>query len=338
MKIKKDELLNKLNLLKSTALGWKGILDISNTFIFTGDHLIAYNDKTSMCIDFETDFECCIPGLSFYEIINKIKKDTITIKLEKDELNIKGGNIKAMFKIIDTDINFIKELFKLGKVKWKKLPEDFFEGLHLCSFSVSNDLTRPIFTALYIKDNNIYSTDNLRISRYEMDSSIKDEILIPASSLVEIQSIKNFNKYYLTDGWIYFKNEDNMIFALRTVEGEYPDASHFFDNVEGTIIELPEDLINNLEAVSVVIKDQHELDKKINVQIFEGQIICKGEQEIGWVETTDFVKTNEQLEFTINPQFFYQVIKKNRNLIYDENIVMFHSKKFDHIISLFTEE
>ena len=338
MKIEKNELVEKLSLLKNTALGWKGILDISNTFIFTGEYLIAYNDKTSMCIDFKTDFECCIPGNSFFEIVNKIKKDTIEIKMKGDELNIKGGNIKAMLKTINTDIDFIKELFKLNKVKWKKLPEDFFDGLYLCSFSVSKDLTRPVFTALYIKDNNIFSTDNLRISHYEMEGSIKDEILIPASSLTEIQSIKDFDKYHLTEGWIYFKNEFNIIFALRTIEGDFPDAFSFFENVEGSIIELPNELLENLEAVSVIIKDQHEMDRKINVQIFEGQIICKGEQETGWVETVDLIDTKEQLEFVINPQFFYEVLKKNNHLIYDDNVVMFHSKKFNHIISLFSEE
>ena len=161
MKIKKEELLDVLYTVKP-GLAKKAIIEQATHFIFTGDDVCTFNDQISISCPIETDFKCSVPADKFYEVINKIDSDEITIIQKDNELTINGKKVKSGLAI-STDDEVIKMLDEMDfpdDKDWKKLPKDFSDGISLCSFSVSNDISHPYLSNILVSGKNIISSDD----------------------------------------------------------------------------------------------------------------------------------------------------------------------------------
>ncbi|KKL67773.1 hypothetical protein LCGC14_2131610, partial [marine sediment metagenome] len=191
MKIKTKELLKAL---KETKAGTakKTLTQEEPTYIFTETNLLTYNDQTCIQYPFESDFQCSIPATEFYDIISKIDDKEINLKLTEDKLAIKSKSVNANLSTIQQEdiLQLIQDLGIDSIKKWKKLPEDFIEGVFLSSFSVSKDMSQPYLTCIFVDDKRIISSDNYRISRYTMKSRTRQSFLIPGDSALALSKFE----------------------------------------------------------------------------------------------------------------------------------------------------
>lgn len=345
MKFKKDELLDVLYTVKP-GLAKKAIVEQATHFIFTGEDVCTYNDQVSISCPIETDFKCSVPADKFYDVLSKIDSDEIDISLKDNELIIKGKKVKSGLSISTEDevIKILDEMDFPDDKDWKKLPTDFIDGIKLCMFSVSKDISHPYLSNILVYDNNIMSSDDNRISLYEMKSKIKDRFLIPGTSITSLIDF-DIKEYFLGESWIYFVTDDDVIFCSRIVNNETGmsnmiEAEDYFD-FDHIQLELPDELLKAIDTTSILADGEFDIDKRIDIIIENGVIKCRGEkQEIGWIEVEEKInnfKNNEKIEITINPIFLQQILKKSLIMNYGDDRALFISDNFKHLISLIVE-
>jgi len=333
MNIQKTNLLNILRAIKP-GLSAKGLIEQSDCFAFTGDMVITYNDRITIGYPFETDFDGAVSANELYKILQEISEEDIDLSVsEKNELVIKSKSTKAKLNLFETKEEIIQTI-NTRIDKWENLPIDFIEGISLCLFSTSTDMTQGFLTCLNIIEDKIISSDNLRISQFIMSSEM-ESFLLPASSAIELVKF-DVNKYYLSDSWAYFKSDSGAILCSRIMSDEYPDVEGLL-NLTGDRFKLPKDVQKAIKTASILAEGDFDIDKRIEITVSKDKIKCVGEREIGWVESEKDISFDGTIKFGIHPDFFYHVLNKATTAIYNEDKLLFKSGSFKHLVLLYKE-
>lgn len=336
MKIKRSELLKALSLVKP-GLAKKEIVEQSTHFIFNKEEIVAYNDYICITHPFKTDFKCSIKAEEFYKLLQSMKEENITVECGKDmivKINDKETRVGLSATKEGKIDEYINQLDIKNIKKWKILPKDFIQGVYLCMFSISKDMTSGTLSCLSIVDNKISSSDNLRISQYEMGDSIKNDLLIPLQSVVELVKYP-VTKYCLIDSWIHFKTDEGIVFSTRIMKGDFPDVGKFLD-LKGTKINLPKELQEAMQLTKIVVEDSLDIvDQKVELTIKKDIITCRGDGKISWAEKdVVFSYKGKEIKFLVNPLFLSQVLNKTTSVIVGEEKALFISDSFKHVMVL----
>jgi len=335
MKLNRKELLEVLTKLRPVVAKESITGEQLNYFTFSGDHVFTYNDYLCVSHPFKDNFlDCSVPAAEFFDILKKIEEEEIDISPDKkNNLKIESKSIRANLKTID-GVDVILNLSDIKK--WSKLPEDFVEGISICLFSVGKDDGLSYLTCLDVREDSVVSSDNYRISRFNLEGKIKNPFLLPGSSAKELIKYE-IVKYYLGSSWVYFKTKDGVIICSRLVNEEYPDIGDYFD-FKGKQTELPNDMKSSVEIASILAEGDFNIDKKIEVSIGGGKIKCKGENEIGWIEKTIPIESKVELKIFINPLFFGKILELSNYVKIGDGKALFKADKFEHLISLLPNE
>jgi len=334
MKINKNELLEILIKLRPVAENKDSIKEQLNYFTFLDDYIFVYNSYLSISYPYKNNFNCSILADEFFNILKKIEDDKVEIITnENNKIKIKSKEVRANLINKDNEIspNFINKS-DLTKIKsWSKLPEDFLEGLLICLFSIGNT-GEPYLSCLNIKGNNIISSDGNRISRFNMKNKIKSSFLLFGESAKEIIKYKP-KEYYLDSSWVYFKTKDNIIICSKLIDDDYPSVSEYFD-IKGKKVILPNNIISAVDIASILAIGDFDIDKRIEIIIEDGEIICRGEKDIGWLEKRTVIKSKAKLKFFINPLFFSKILELSNYMEVTEEHALFKADNFEHLVCL----
>jgi hypothetical protein len=341
MKIKKAALLKALESIKP-GLAKKQIIESDKDFIFTGNDVLTYNSQMSIFYPFETDFKCSVPSFELYNIIKNIKEDEIEISVLENKLNIKSEKTKANISISKAEkISEIISSLDLNKIMENllPLPKKFLEGIELCLLSASNDLTKPSLSSILIKNNLIMSSDSFRISKFDMDESIEKTFYIPINSAIELIKLPVVD-YCYNENFIFFSTKEDVLFFCQAINPEiiynYED---FFDNFKGINITLPNDISEMIKSSSVFSEGDFTTEKMIQIKILKNEIKCKGENGIGWIESSSKIDFNSDIgiNFSINPEFFSKILQYSTKISYQKGKILFSMENFSHLIALMGE-
>lgn len=331
MKINRLEFIDILQKIRP-GLGKKDIVEQTTHFIFTGKNLLTYNDQISISYPFRSKIKCSVPADEFYKILNEIDCDDLEISLEESILYFETKKVKVQLSV---NLEIDKALLIEVNEDWKRLPSNFAESISFCSFSASKDMTHPVLTCLYINGQHVVSSDNYRISQYYMKGKMKDTFLFPASVVKELIKFP-IQSYSISESWLFFKTEDDVVFSCRRMEGDFPDISKLFE-IKGKEIILPKETKKAVNVSSILAEGEFESDRKIKVKIKDGKLTCSGEREIGKIDFCIEAKSlkGKEFSFGINPEFFNMILAKSNSVIIEDNKLLFIAENFKHIISLF---
>lgn len=341
MEINRRELLE---ILKSVRVGIvkKSELEQAGHFVFTGKEVASYNDQICISHPFKTDFKCSLPAEELEKILGKIKEDLIQFSFADDRLLIKSKKTKAsLVASIDEEIYECINKLKLSKIKKKlqPIPKGFIEGLRMCMFSVSSDMTQTHLTCVNIANNRIMSSDDFRVSMYSLPEPIDAKLLIPGTSVFELVEFP-IETYHFERNWAYFATENGCFFCCRLVDAQFDDVAELydaFDNEPYEIIKFPEDTQKLVENVSILADGEFEMDKRITISVSKGYMTFKGKNVKGWIEQKLKIKyKGEDLKMCINPIFLSQILDKTAKTKVNVKLeqVMFTTKHFNHLVSL----
>jgi DNA polymerase III sliding clamp (beta) subunit (PCNA family) len=257
MKINREEFTKALAAVRP-GLAKKDIIEQATHFIFTGNEVTTYNDYICISYPLKTDFRCTVDADKLYKVLAGMEAKQIDVEVKKDEFLISTKKTKsglASFKegkILEYIVGLgLKEKDK----KWKPLPSNFIEGMYLCMFSASTDMTHGALTCVYLKGENIFASDDLRISWFTMDGTVDKKMFIPVQSAVELVKFPVVEYAVSTiegvTSWIHFRTKDHVMFSTRTMAGEYPSVEEHFE-IEGKKLTLPKELKGAVKYVSVL--------------------------------------------------------------------------------------
>jgi DNA polymerase III sliding clamp (beta) subunit (PCNA family) len=332
MKVKTQELKEILRGLQP-GISQRKFVEQSAHYIFTGDRICSYNDRVSVSYPFVTDFQCSIPSESFYQVVSKLTSKEVQLELVDNQLRVTSSKVKSGFSsLLEGEVfDILSSLIIKGD--WIPLPNDFLKGVELCLFSASTDQTQKFLSSICVRNKWVESSDDVRISCYSMEEGVPESFLLPVSSAKGLLGY-NLVSYCINNGWVHFRLDSGGIFSSRIIAEEYPETQSFF-NVKGRVVDLPSNLLNVIEIASVLSEGDYELDKQIKLIISESSIVCKGENECGWIEKViPFSWEGDSISFSINPIFFKQILEKSTRMILSDDRALFKSKSFSHVMAL----
>lgn len=325
--IKTSELISALSKIRG-GISIRGLVDGFGNYSLDDDFIRTYNDHICISYPFKTGVVASVKAENLNAVLSKIDSETVELEIVDNSLIIKGGNTKA--GLIKTE--GVKHIPIKGE--WKDLPEDFLHGLSLCSFSAADTMSMGILYCIHVNKKKLYSSDNYRISRYELSKEIDDTFLIPAKSAEEVSKF-HVNKYLLDESWVHFKSDSETIFSCRIVSGFYKDVDRFFE-VQGKEFTLPENIKKYVDSSLVMADGKREFEKKIEMTIAKDRITLRGETEVGWIESKVPCQLDleESFKVTINPVFLNEVLNKSTSITVREGRALFKSENFQHVMVL----
>lgn len=348
----KNELLKVITAVKP-GLAKKEFIEQTTHLIFTGTEMATYNDQIAILYPLSTDFKCSVSGDEFYKILASIKEDDVEITVDEKQVKIKSKKTKAGMSTIVGESAKVESLIEKLKTDisakrfWKPLPEDFIEGVRLCSFSAHRDMTQKDRCCVAVRKDTVVSTDGIRISRYLLKEPVKDEMLIPIREVLELikYDVVDYGK---SQGWLHFRTEDGVIFNCRMFIGTY-----MFDSILKYVREpineiiVPFEMQEVMRAAAVVAEGDVDIAKIVEVTIEKGQITCRSEDKgKKWMEKTVDLEGYDKAKvvFYVNPNFFAQVLDKSTSMFLlrreefpDEEFpdkAYFTTDNFQHIVAL----
>lgn len=334
MKVNKSKLITALSAV-NCGLANKEVLEQSTCYVFTEDgHVVTYNDEIAVSHPIAVNFTGAVPAKEFFSFVNKVKAEEIELTTKDGELYMKGSRAKAGIRL-DADIKLpILDLAQPEKEDWEKLPATFCEAVSFTLFSASKDQTKPILTCLHIFGSHVESTDNYRITRFDMGKKVnfKDRLLIPASSAKSIIGYEP-TRYAKTNGWLHFKNEAGVQFSCRVFDEVFPDVSGFM-SVEGEEVKFPAALIGIMDRATVFSEGD-----RITITLDSGKIKVSSDGDSGWFEEdARIVYDGELIEFHISPEFMKSIMKITDTAEVCDKVLKFNGENFVHIVALVKKE
>lgn len=236
-----ENLQKKLSLL-SHAISQKAQLPILQNFLFEAEQnkirLSATDLEIGIIIEIDALVEeqgrVTIPAKTFFEFIQSLSAENISIYLEQTTLHVDGKNVKATFQTIaseDFPTLFEDQGETLLNIKGKEL-EDLIASV---VFAAGVDASRPDLTGVLVKfdgsELTFVATDGYRLSikKYPFESVDKEEkqILIPARILREfLQARLQTEEVTLavskTNNQVFIKLPGTT-FIGRLIEGVFPN-------------------------------------------------------------------------------------------------------------------
>ena len=342
MKVDRKHLLEVLQTVQPGLAG-KEIIELSTSFIFMEGRVLTYNDKVSISRPIDVDFEGVVVAKEFVKLLEKLKDEEVDISIDKAHLIVKGKKNKAGINI-EKSTNIDEILDVLGKVKkWSALPATFVEGLSYCLSSVGKDMTRALLTCIHCNGNKMMSSDDVRITVFDLGEHADIEALnVPSEAAEGLRSFSPL-KYATTKGWAHFKAENDAVFSCRLLTGEYAadkTMKYVEKAAEGEKFALPQGLSEALDragifSTGVEIKTAN--DNRVRLTLADGNVTIKGEGNAGWFEETSRVRyKGDPLEFDVNPTFLQQILSHTNEVTINNRTLRFETDDFIHVILTLT--
>ena len=335
MKIAKLELLNILKKLKP-AVGSSNNSSISNAdcFVFNEDTIVTFNEEIAIIYPLVTGIKCAVPADELMKFVTRAKGKDVIIEHEESKINLTSGKSKAVLIIpkVDNTIHDAIDTLEIPS-KFLKLPENFAEGLRLCSHSFSKDITDVHLCGINVVGNKMQSSDDFRISEFTMDSEVKKPFLLFGK---HAEALQNYNvlKYYKTEVWLYFLLDDDTVFCSRIMIGnEYPEVDQYFD-FKGKNVVLPKDLCESVDVAAITSTDNDKAFGEITVKIADGVITCTGKNNKGESWKASKIDFEGSVEFAINPEFLNKILKVTSKLRVGKDRCLFDADGFRQLFSL----
>lgn len=330
--------INKITLEKALetvkpGLSNKEIIEQSTYFIFSNQRVFTYNDEISISYPFDGfgEFQGAVRSKEIYDLLKKFKKEEVSVEITDSEIVFTSGKTKAGI-LYQSEIKLPSDCLDLEGKKWKKVSDDFIEGMKFCINCCSNDASRPVLTCLHLTSDFIESSDSYRIYQFNIGKNPTLNVLLPKIPAQEVIKT-DFTHICVENDWVYFK-KDQLWLMSRILTENYPDTSPLFIN-EGEKITFPKSISEGLERLQVFAKRDIKMDEIISVEIVQKQLTLRAESDFGWIEEKSNIQfKGEDCKFNIDPNFLAQAIQNQTNCIIKEPKIQFETEKYKILMLL----
>lgn len=201
------------------------VLEGADTFIFNNGFIHSFNDNISVSIPFEIKnknnelVNGNLKGKDLYDLLNRYHGDKIKLIPKNDIWIFQSENARAELTLLNNNIS--EQIANLidKKMKWQTLPSNFIEAISICQFSKN----KSVLAGIFINDNIVNSTDEIRINWYEMKESINGTFWLSDNAIKELIKLTNPKEYCISDSWVHFRTENKTIFSCkRLTDDKYP--------------------------------------------------------------------------------------------------------------------
>lgn len=330
MEISRTKLLQALAAVQP-GLASKELIQQSSSFIFKDGKVITFNDEIAVMCPIDIELEGAVQSEEIFKLLKRLTAETIDIEIVENEIKVSSGRSRSGIRL-EQQINLPLEAIGAPE-KWRKLPETFCAGLKFCLFSVSSDMSKPVFTCLHLSNACIESCDNFRITRYRFENKVfPQERLLPGKAASELLEYAPTH-FSMTDGWLHFKNDSTgVVFSCRSYTDTFPDMSPLLE-LEGEKVTIPEAAQEALSRAEIFSKAEFTQDEKVDIELMPKKMLVKAQGSSGWFEESIPLKySGEKIEFIVHPGFFKDVLGILNEITVCAGKIKLEGEHFDHVV------
>lgn len=204
-----------------------------------------------------TDCDFLVNGNSLLSTIKRLKNGEVEFNLKGDELEIKQGRSKLKLQTLSTEsypnINITENLNSIN------INSNVLLGaIQKCLFSVATNSPKYELNAMLIefgKSLNVVATDTrtLAICKNDLSYDEDNQLLIPKSSLIEMQKIMlDECEYLFNDTYLQIKGKD-LVFTTKLINGKFPDYKRVIPSETTYNFSIPtNELIDNIKLITAI--------------------------------------------------------------------------------------
>ena len=205
-----------------------------------------------------TDMEFLVNGNSLLSIIKRLKSGEIEFNLKGDELEIKQGRSKLKLQTLDTKTY---PNIELDDSKMKSINIDsnvLLTAIKKCLFSVASNNPKYELNAMlfnFTDSLNVVATDTRTLAVYNTDVNFAEQsqILVPKTSLIEMQKIILDKCQYLYDDTYLKIKSDDLVFTTKLINGKFPDYKRVIPQSTKHTFKIPtSEIIESIKLVTAI--------------------------------------------------------------------------------------
>lgn len=326
----KTELQKALEIVKP-GLGRKEMIEQSMSFAFTRGRVVTYNDEISIShpVDDSLGVEGVVQAEELYQLLGKLEQDEIEITVEKNEIVLKAGRVKARFTL-EREIKLPLE--EIGKIsEWKKLPGDFLRHVKFAMMCCSQDMTKPVLTCVHVREDGfIEGSDSFRIVRCLGKIMPVNSFLIPAISVVQLIKLKP-TEIAEGSGWMHFQTDEKTMLSCRVFDDTFPDCSIHME-VEGIPIVFPKTIDKVLDRAVVFASREKILDESVTITLENNRLKVESKSDSSrFEEEMNFKHDGDLITFDITPSFLKDIVLETSNCTVGKDRLKFEGEDWDYL-------
>jgi hypothetical protein len=296
----------------SIGISNKENLEQSNCFIFTGEHLIAFNDQILVRAESPVDFEGVLLAADLMKAIEKLPDDEVDIVRQENEVVITGNRRSAGITCA-AEVRLPYDTVPKPE-KWSKLVDGTAAMLQQAARTCGNDDTQFLTTVVHVTPERIEACDNYRLFRADGPTGFNGEILIPAGCLGALTKMAMI-RVCIGKGWVHFRLGSGTVVSCRASHEPYHSGVDDLLKIKnGEDVSLPGNLDDIIGRASIMNESGY--DARIGVAIQKGEITITARKDGGWYkERKKVTYTGQPIIFDINPAFLSEIMKRTTDVI-----------------------
>lgn len=332
MKINREQLLTDLRMVQP-GVSQREFLEQSSCFCFLQGTVMTFNDE--ICCRKKTDLDItgAVQADVLLEILEKIDDPELLVSESPGEIRFKGEQ-KAFAVVKDSEVLLpVEQVEEPGE--WKPLPQEFSHSVELVKQCVSSDESKFVLTCIHITPEYIEACDNHQLMRCRMKTGVPEPILVRGSSIVEAVQY-GIDHISVTESWVHFKNDQDLIFSCRRYVEKYPNLDPII-SFTGAPVQLPKAIAKAAERAAVFASDQAG-DPLIEVSIDGKEVRIRGEGVSGWYEEIGGVEyEGPEMRFLISPVLLCHIAENYDKAIITEGRLKVSGPDWEYVTVLGTK-
>ncbi len=321
-----------------------GLIMIDNDKIYGAN----YSGSAMITLDKDIKIKRTVRFKELFDLLTKIKTKEVSIdSFFFGEKRVSGLIITTSKTNAELNASFPPVVHNLNSIKgkWIKLPDDFINGIKLCSSSTIKDNTQ-IFSCLNITSKSISSCDNICISKHSWKKhiDIKNNVLIASENITRMIKFEPSSLLVNKDCY-YFKNKRKDILEIRKMElGDYPNIAGFLKVKTKNEINLPLKAKDSLQRAGIFGSDEVTGETIVNITVKENKLIFDAQSEVGKIrETIKIDYKGKEIKFSMYPDalsqiFNYENDKEHVTIKVGDASILFEGKRFKYMICVVSED
>lgn len=321
--MKIEELLKGVKYVMPAVDQVQLVAENSDLITFSQDGLRTFDGTLFMFYPIETELDCSVKGKPLGDILSRIGGGNVRLSIEEEkngQFFLKGPGKKLKLPVIERNMD---QFFLDEDLDFQKLPDDFMEGLSLCVYTASKDVTMGVLQGIYVDGNEMFASDNYRIGNYLMKDSIGAKFIIGRNHVEVLLKIGNFTEFSLDKSWIHFRGQNGERVGCRLIEGEYKfeQLRKIMDVKEKGQYEFPDNLGDLIHRAGVFSLQDSSQMWYVKLYREKDQLVVEGISEDGEYEErlawdSDFP---DDISLEMDPNFVLKLLGITKSFVLSDD-------------------
>jgi len=334
--VNREKLLQQLESVQA-GLSSREVMEQSSCFVFQNGTVQTYNDEIACKQDCVLTMSGAVQAEPLLGILRKLPEDMVGVTGTEEEFIIEGKRRKAGIRMEQEILLPIERIEQPDE--WKDLPEEFNDAVQIVIQCAGDDESQFRLTCLHLTPHHIEASDNFQVSRYTLETTIKESTLVRRDSIKHIVEL-GMTQFCETETWIHFRNPTGLTLSCRRYVDEasdFPDLTPII-NFKGEPTTLPTGLVEAVEKAEVFSSENTD-DNQVTIQLKSGKLRIRGEGNFGWfTEVKNLKYKGSSLSFRISPKLLADLVSRHNECEITSDRLKVDGGNFVYVTSLSIHE